>query len=302
MSSIEIDGRYVFMDEIADMDRNDQLDRMDVWLNENYTYVESTSPLMSLMNSEKISLFDVLKDAFHPWIHEDVIRELAEELEYHNSGIWVSFGDPFEPWDMKVPKNPYEQFIESMDRIDELVESQQTFRSHSIQQHFRGLIHSSVYTTLETFTVEIFLKRVFSSDSVMGRYLAKQKHYAPPKFDIHDLLNGDGHIVCCIDGVKRDLMSSILKLSWHKIEEVFNRFMMVDIKFEFDLSKMDSIAGTRHDIVHRNGVNGEGIPTYISGDELGETRQVIRDFAAHVVELIRVQEAKEARDECDRFD
>ncbi|GAA0464123.1 hypothetical protein GCM10009412_39800 [Aeromonas salmonicida subsp. achromogenes] len=105
-------------------------------------------------------------------------------------------------------------------------------------------------------------------------------------------------------------MSSILKLSWHKIEEVFNRFMMVDIKFEFDLSKMDSIAGTRHDIVHRNGVNGEGIPTYISGDELGETRQVIRDFAAHVVELIRVQEAKEARrqggkearDECDRFD
>ncbi|EHI53862.1 hypothetical protein IYQ_03432, partial [Aeromonas salmonicida subsp. salmonicida 01-B526] len=35
---------------------------------------------------------------------------------------------------------------------------------------------------------------------------------------------------------------------------------------------------------------------------LGETRQVIRDFAAHVVELIRVQEAKEARDECDRFD
>ncbi|HHQ4629261.1 HEPN domain-containing protein [Aeromonas hydrophila] len=302
MSSIMIDGRYVFMDEIADMDRNEQIDKMDVWLNENYTYVESSSPLISLMNSEKISLFDVLKDAFHPWVDEDVIREVAEELEYHNSGIWVFFGDPFEPWDIKVPRNPYEQFLESMDRIDELVESQQTFRSHSIQQHFRGLIHSSVYTTLETFTVGVFLKRVFSSDSVMGRYLAKQKHYAPPKFDIHDLLNGDGHIACCIDQVRHDLKLSILKLSWHKIGEVFNRFMMVDIKFEFDLSKMDSIADIRHDIVHRNGADGEGVPTYISGDGLDETRQMIRDFAAHVVDLIVVQEVKEARAECDRFD
>lgn len=303
MSSIMIDGRYVFLDDIAAMDRNEQIERMDVWLNEKYTYVESTSPLMTLMKSEKISLFDVLKASFHPWVHEDVIHEAAEALETHNSGMWVWFADQFEMWDMNVPRNPYEKFLESMDRINELVQSQQTFSSHSIQQHFRGLIHSSVYTTLETFTVEIFLKRVFSSDSVMGRYLAKQNHYEPPKFDIHDLIAGDGHIVCCIDQVRNDLKLSILKLSWHKIGEVFNRFRMVDIKFNFNLSKMDSIAETRHDIVHRNGADKvKGIPTYITGDGLDETIQMIRDFAAHVVELIRVQEAKEARAECDRFD
>jgi hypothetical protein len=302
MSSIEIDGRYVFMDEIADMDTMAQIDRMDVWLNENYTYIEPKSPLMMFFGGDGINLFDILNGSFYPWVSDNVIREAAESLEEFNPGIWVPAFDGYDMWDDTLPRNPYEKFLESMDRIDELVQSQQTFTSHSIQQHFRGLIHSSVYTTLETFTVEVFLKRVFSSDFVMGEYISKQKHYEPPKFDIHDLISFEGHILDCVDRVKRDLKLSILKLSWHKIGEVFNRFRMVDIKFNFDLSKLDSIADIRHDIVHRNGTNGDGVPTYISGEALDETIQVIRNFAAHVVELIKVQEAKESRDECDRFD
>lgn len=275
-----IAGSFIKYDDIYDLNEQEQYSLMKSWFLENFDLAGSNKSSCEYDKDRVIDPQPNLMEKFGQYVDHDTIYDLSVELTDVGQ-IWIN---AFDEIDCSIDTNPYpfDLFKESIERLYELLSSQKCYKSHEVEQHFYGLIHSSAFTSLETYLLSTFTKVVFRTDDVLKQFITKQTKYTPPKYDIGDLLTGPEHIQECINKVKRDFKRSLHGLSWHNPQEVSNRFAMLDVKVDFDIETLKYIASIRHDIVHRNGVDIEGAPVYISSDDLDDTLTAIRNLVERI--------------------
>lgn len=275
-----IAGSFIKYSDIPALDETEQLRLMKSWFIEHYDLSISTKENCEYDKDRIIDPYTKLMNKFCRYIDPDLIARLTVEL-IDVSQIWV---EPLDESDYSIDTStsPFDLFNESIDRLYELLSAQKGYKSPEVEQHFYGLIHSSAFTSLETYLLSTFTKVVFSTDEVLKDFITKQTKYTPPKYDVADLLTGSEHIQECVDKVKKDFRRSLINLSWHNPQEVLNRFAMLGIKVEVDIDKLKNIANIRHDIVHRNGVDMDGVSIHISPDDLDDTLGVIGNLVERI--------------------
>lgn len=287
MSSIMIDGRYVFMDEIIRMHYDEQYDLMRTWFMENHESMSTRTVLFKLLKPTIVEPGEVLCDTFGDLIKRSVIEELASDLEEVDS-VWIEPFDYDHIDDLFSNADPSIEFYNSTTKIEEIIENNQShdYITIDVAEYMNGLLHTSIFSSLEKFLVSTFINVVFSTDERLSSFIAVQSRnpYKSPQYSIIELLKGSNYINERIEEYKRGLKGHIAKnLSWHSMKEVLIRFNSVGIELDFDITELERHIEIRHGIVHRDGYTSDGEAIRISGDQLEATIKEVMGF----VELVR---------------
>jgi hypothetical protein len=287
MSSIMIDGRYVFMDDLKRMGHGEQYGLMKTWFEENYDSLSVKSVAFRLLKPTPVYPENELLDAFGSSVPSFLIEELASDLEQTDL-VWFDIIEYVHMEDLYSSEDPSIEFYNSLTKNEEIIEINRSvdYITSDVAAHMNALLHTSIFSSLEKFLVSTFISVVFSTDRKLSSFISIQSRppYKSPQYSIIDILNGPEYINSCIDDYKRGLKGHIAKnLSWHSMKDVLIRFDSVGIELDFDITELERLIEIRHGLVHRDGYNSEGKAIRISGDELEATIREVVSF----VELVR---------------
>lgn len=285
--SLMIGGRYVFMDDLKKMGHGEQYGLMKTWLEENYDSMSVKSVVFRLLKPTPVDVEQELFDAFSSSVPSFLIEQLASDLD-RTDYVWFDAIDYGHIDDLYSTENPSVDFYNSITKNEKIIEINRSvgYITSEIAEHMNGLIHTSVFSSLEKFLVSTFINVVFSTDEKLTAFIGAltRNPYKSPQYSITDILRGPDHINTCIEDYKRGLKGHIAKnLSWHSMKEVLIRFDSVGIELDYDITELERLIEIRHDIVHRDGVNSAGEPVRVSGDDIEATIQEVIRF----VELVR---------------
>ncbi len=287
MSSIMIDGRYVFMDDLKRMGHGEQYGLMKTWFEENFDSLNPHSTVFKLLKPDPVDPEGELLSAFGEDIPHFLIEELASDLEQSDL-VWFDIIDYEHIEDLFSNQDPSIDFYNSLTKIEEIIEIHRSigYITSDVAAHMNGLLHTSVFSSLEKFLVSTFINVVFSTDEKLASFISIQTRnsYKSPQYSITDILKGPEYLNGCIEDYKRGLKGHIAKnLSWHSMKEVLVRFSSIGVELDYDITELERLIEIRHDIVHRDGYNQEGKSVRVSGVELEATIREVSGF----VELVR---------------
>ena len=216
---------------------------------------------------------NVLQSEFSGLISDDLINELAKELEeeciewsstpskewYENEYIEAisSNVDPF-----KYFKNSFEDFISLLNT---------TNVEEPLQQTFLGLLHINMITIVETYLSDMYFVLISKDTKNLKRFVESYKDFKQEKFLISDVYKE-------FEGIEDKVKKKLSNISWHNLANAKVLYGFFDIEFP-DISFLSKAVAIRHDLVHRNGKNNNGQEIFISKDHLA-------DLLGHVVKFV----------------
>ncbi|WP_236566472.1 hypothetical protein [Aeromonas salmonicida] len=217
--------------------------------------------LFESVRYDEVEPYEVLKEVFGDWVPGDVIGDTSVELEPIGDDIWVPAIDYSMYWPIPANDNDsFDVFQDGIKRIREMMMNVHLIGDANSQRHLIQLLYADVITTLETYLVQVYLKKVFESDETIINVLNNHNDLKAKfnSIDLTDLMKGDAKAI--IEQRCDDLNKHIQNLSWHNPVAVSNRFDKVDIKIDLAKTGLKELIQNRHDIIHRSGKSIEGRP------------------------------------------
>ncbi|ORJ14794.1 HEPN domain-containing protein, partial [Aeromonas salmonicida] len=181
-------------------------------------------------------------------------------------------------------------FQDGIKRIREMMMNVHLIGDANSQRHLIQLLYADVITTLETYLVQVYLKKVFESDETIINFLNNHNDLKAKfnSIDLTDLMKGDAKAI--IEQRCDDLNKHIQNLSWHNPVAVSNRFDKVDIKIDLAKTGLKELIQNRHDIIHRSGKSIEGRPfgSFNKGD-IEKSIVIVVGIAEEIDRLAKVK-------------
>ena len=156
-------------------------------------------------------------------------------------------------------ENYFEEFNNSIEIIRNLCEKI-TFEEDLVQ-HFYNMLYSSVITSLETYLSDALRFKITNDEKYLKLFVETFREYEKEKFTFKEVFNQCENILF---KVKED----ISKLMYHNLSKIKGIYKSTfDIEFN-DISGLAQSIVIRHDLVHRNGKNKEGVNHNISKNDV----------------------------------
>lgn len=286
-SKIEIYGSDVYLEDLSEMSREDQIETMKAWFYENFEDPAEHTPYESAEGGYIFICggpYDAFEELsfFQDFVPEDVVEELAEDLS-GECPEWagVSKATDYEEdyINLIVADNEfYKSFKESLNHITQLV---QTKVEGDTKHHLLGLLHVSVITAMETYVSDAFINIVLSDRALLKKFVETNPEFSKRVFKLSEIFS-------TYEKIEFEVKQYLLSIMWHnlhKVKPLYKTTLNIEFPEKEIVTEVFLAISKRHDFVHRNGKDTNGEPVVITENSLND----LLNTAAKFIDFINDQ-------------
>lgn len=180
----------------------------------------------------------------------------------------------------EFPDNDYEEDFKSMFFDEHVREAIDVLdRIDCLEESSRKLLYRTLYaniiSSMEAYLSDKIISRVLSSTDSKRKFVENYKGYKELKLSLSDIYKKMDNIDSCIIKTLRDII-------YHNLPVVKNIYKAaLDIEIG-DISELMRCVAIRHDIVHRNGKDKEGVLHSITKEDVITLATKISDFIRNI--------------------
>lgn len=284
--SIIIDGTEIHLGDFEEMSREEQIETMRAWFLENYEDPVERTPYESREGGYiyiwggPYDAYDELS-VFGGYVPDDVIEELAHDLSM-DCPEWTSAEKPSDYEDgylaLILSDNEYfKSFNESIGNIKEILEANV---DGAAQTHLFGLLYVSVITAVETYLSDAFINTILGDNQHLRKFVENNPEFLKKTFSLSEIFVRHESIK---DEVKEYLLSQL----WHNIAKIKSMYeTTLDVSFPSNLGPIFQAINIRHDLVHRNGRDKNGVQIELSIEDVETLIKNASSFINHINEQL----------------
>lgn len=216
--------------------------------------------------------FDELTNNFSGPVQDDLIKELADELN-EESQEWalISGGNDYDQSlinDISKITNVYHNFSGSIIDIENLLN---TSVDVSVECYLYKLLYVNVITAMETYLSDAFISCVVSDKRLMRNFVENLPEFKTQKFELC-LVYREFEM---IDNKAKKYLADTVWHNLHKIKPMYQDTLGISFPDIADIMRAVEI---RHHIVHRNGKDKVGKDILIIKKDVEELINLVEDF------------------------
>lgn len=166
-------------------------------------------------------------------------------------------------------------FDASHAEITQLVDAIDVLKDADAKEKIYKMLYAKAITNLETYLGDTLKKYVLENDKYLRVFVEKFEPYTKELCHVSDVYRIMESIK---DRVKKTL-NSLLYHNLPKIREIYKQVLGVEFG---DLGALNDAIDTRHDIVHRNGKDKDGIMRKITKEDVLKIAEQVNDFIYRV--------------------
>jgi hypothetical protein len=277
------DGEHPISEEtLRDSGREIQRNVMETWFRQHFEDPAERTPYDSSEGGYiwiwggPYDAREELEDEFSGIVPEEIIEELARELDSENQE-WAPTPSPYD----------YDQYVEDIGSITEyynnfsgaILDIERLLKSKvedSVSRRFLRLLYVNVVTALETYLSDAFISTVVNALLLMRRFIETTPEFKAEKVSLADVFKA-------AEGVERTARAYLIDVVWHHIERVRPMYhATLNVDFPDDLSAIYRAVLTRHDIVHRNGKTKDGNEIIVTPKDISKLIEAVKAFVEHI--------------------
>lgn len=271
---------------LSDEDHDSQIEIMRSWFFSHFEDPAERTPYETREGGYQwiwggpFDALEELENKFSDEIPFEVIEELAEELN-HICDQWAPVeqdGDYDDRWIEDIA-----QITEYKDNFNKGITDIQKLLPTSVEWVasicLYRLLYVNVITCLETYLSDAFINTVTTNPLLMRKFIESTPEFKNEKILLSNVFYEHENI----DKKAKKHLSDIV---WHHIKRIQPMyFSTLNIKFPDDMSIIYTAISNRHDIVHRNGKDKQGIEIQIQPVDILALIQKVNEF----IECIDIQ-------------
>jgi len=282
-----IEGDEWTSEEVRDADGDAQFDLLKAWFLERYEDPAERTPYESSEGGYiwiwggPFDAGEVLHDEFSGIVPREVIDQVVSKLE-ENVAEWA-------PVETESDYDDY--YIESLRSISEFlslfagrvldIESLNKLEVPShVEPLFRRLVYLSVITAMEAYLSEVFISSVMSEPELKRRLVESTPEFQSEKIPVSQVFSA----FSAMDARIKKYLTDVV---WHNLPRVKKMYEAVLLVKFPDISKIMTAVAKRHDIVHRHGMNKDGIEIPLSAADVDELVRDVETFVQSIDPQIR---------------
>ncbi|CAH1072463.1 HEPN domain-containing protein [Candidatus Nitrotoga sp. 1052] len=285
--------------DLQGLNATEQKELMERWFHENYEDPAERTPYESAEGGYiwiwggPYYARDELENYFHEYADQSVINELTEELERYGwewapterPGDYDDYDyDNFIIGNISSISEAHQNFIGAIGIIETLLETE---IASKVQDQFYRLLFVNVVTALETFLSDAFISKVLGNKVLGGQdyfktFVKSNLDFQNQKFSLSDVLE-------VVGGLESTVKTHLQEVVWHNLPKVSKMYKTtLGLKFPGKLGEIIKVIHIRHDIVHRNGRNKDGIDIFVQKAEVLALIEKIKQFAQPIDEQLAI--------------
>lgn len=144
-----------------------------------------------------------------------------------------------------------------------------------VKKFMYRLLYANVITSMESYLSETLKREVLRNEDTIRRFTETYKPFSDEKLCLSDLFKKKEQIPSIISAVLKDLMYHNLG----KLKPIFKDALGIDLGVITSLCKAVEV---RHDLVHRNGKNHEGVEHKITETDVRVVLSWVKDMVSSV--------------------
>jgi len=276
--------------ELQNMSPLEQAGAMEEWFRQNYENPAERTPFESREGGYiwiwggPYDALEELGDKFGEFVSDEVIQELAEELD----GECPEWGPAPKPSDyddyivddISKITEAYANFSLAISVIEQLLK---TIVAPEVECQFYRLLYSNVITSLETYLSDSFISRVMTEKSFFKKLVQTNQHFKNQKVTLAEVPQA-------AEDLESTVKTYLLEVVWHNLKRVSSMYESTfGLEFPDELGDIYRAILIRHDIVHRNGKDKDGKANSISQDDIvgliGNVKEVLLELDTKLQEI-----------------
>lgn len=146
-----------------------------------------------------------------------------------------------------------------------------------INDSLQRMCYASIITAMEAYLGDILKREIFSRPSIKQRFVASYEPFTKSKLTLAELYTK-------LSEIDVEIKDALDGLSLHKIEtakNIFSQTLLTDFPAQH-LAFLGAAVKYRHDIVHRNGKNTDGVPLSIDHAAVEELAGNVLSFTSEI--------------------
>ena len=172
----------------------------------------------------------------------------------------------------------YHTFFES--EIDNLKQLNKTpIEGAQAQKTMRRLVFSGAITCLEDYLSTTLIQQVLNREEYFKNFVQTYKPYSNKKFSLNQIYDR-------LDKIRDEVKKSLLDVIYHNLSVVKNMYEST-LKIDFgNIAELSKSINIRHDMVHRNGKDKNGLEIDVSAGQVDELIISVENFVKELQEKI----------------
>ncbi|WP_269621549.1 HEPN domain-containing protein [Zhongshania sp. BJYM1] len=224
--------------------------------------------------------------AMYEWIEENYGDDAGEE----GSDAWNEAVQAFEDYcenQARLEQEAWEQdeydyylyltlndvdkiFYQEISNLKQLLENSQAGLNNPT---LCKMVYAHAVTILEVYLEDMVKALIISNEGFLKNTIKNVKPFSDSRFKL-------GDISLEHDGIKKFVLRKLSDNLFHDIPKAINIISgIIESKLSINIESICAITATRHDIVHRNGKNKEGVALVIDKSEAGRSIMTVESFA-----------------------
>ena len=204
----------------------------------------------------------------------EYIEHLREREAYENAA------DEYHYYIHLTLENADERFSSEHARLLKMIGDLSVEKSES--DMFYRMCYAQAVTIFEVYMEDMAKSLISRDDEFLSNYLRNSKALSGKKYSLKDMYSDGASIEqeLSLESLRKYAIKDISNMLYHNINNVINTFSSIldrDVKVE--KSNIVRVFQTRHDVVHRNGVNVNGKTHDIGQASVTEAMAILLNVA-----------------------
>lgn len=207
-----------------------------------------------------------LQNKFGGVASEEDIEELVSELErectdwtptYDHYADYEDYNDYISIKDLKYSKAE----AKLSEHLQDVLQLASADLAEGLVNKYRQMLYANVVGALEAYLCERFMQLVLQDEENFRKFVSTYPRYKEVKVGLRD-------IFITLDKLREVVKKELLDFVWHRlnnVKEMFKDTLGVEI---INIGPLIKAVKTRHDIVHRNGVNKDDEDVLVTPEDL----------------------------------
>jgi NDP-sugar pyrophosphorylase family protein len=233
----------------------------------------------------------------YEWIEENYGSDIDESNESEWSAAVVAYNKCMEgareQEDYEHAADEYNYYIHlNLEEADDKFETEYSNLLqlvHEVENKNQKIIYKMCYahavTIFEVYMEDIAKTLITRDDDFLNSYLRNSNVISSKQYSLNDIVFKNNFIEqnTKIESLRKDALNALSKILYHDIDKVINVFQsMLGRDFVIDKVDMKKIVYIRHDVVHRNGVNPNGVTHKITKETVVDAMSILKESASRI--------------------
>ena len=198
-------------------------------------------------------------------------------LEYEVDVAQESEDDWNDPWEYVEPST-FDEFNATMQKLRGMLESNFVLTNDI----FLKMVDAFAVTAMEAYLSGTLIEKVKQNEKYLLNAAQKIEDIKDEKMTLYEVVKSP-------DKAKKRILKKLYEFMYHNLPKIKCIYEIVfEIKIDYSLKDLMKIVGRRHDIVHRNGKNKDGVEIVLSAAMVKQDIDVISSFVKKINDLINL--------------